>query len=77
MRPHLRQESDYIASIDSAVQRAAAILDLVDVQEEDDEDIDLAYEERFHCGTCIVRTVMDEVWPSIEAYIDFLSHKHD
>jgi hypothetical protein len=29
-------------------------------------------EERFHCGSCIVRTVMEEVWPAVEKYIDHL-----
>lgn len=74
-------EASFIAAIDAAVRRAEFVMDLGDVPDEGDAASDeagmLAFEERFHCGTCVVRTVMDEVWPPIESYINYLSHKHD
>jgi hypothetical protein len=51
----------------AACGRAASLLDLDDAECEE-QFWDLR-DERTHCGTCTVRTVMDEVWPSIEKYL--------
>ena len=67
-------EQDLIVKIDLAIQHAAALMDMRDyehLEEDTDESLDVM-EERFHCGTCIVCTVMDAVWPSVEEYVDYL-----
>ena len=65
--------NDLLSNIDLAVIAAARVLDLEDVIEEDVEEV---YDEIYHCGTCTVRSVMELVYPSIEAYMDYLeTHK--
>ena len=67
-------EQDLLVKIDLAIQHAAALMDMRDydhLEEDTDESLD-AMEGRFHCGTCIVRTVMEAVWPSVEEYVDYL-----
>lgn len=63
-------EEDHLQAIDEAIVRAAQVMDLEDVAELDDERLSDIYEERHHCGVCIVRTVMETVWPSMEEYIE-------
>ena len=67
-------EVEYLHNIDIAIQHAASLMDMRDFDhlEEDTDESLSAMEERFHCGTCIVRTVMEEVWPAVEKYIDHL-----
>jgi hypothetical protein len=36
-----------------------------------DDEQDSIYEERFHCGTCIVRSVLDTIWVDMERLMDF------
>ncbi len=67
--PISEEEMNYLTVIDEAVMAAAQLMDLVDALDEDDYE-DLS-DERFHCGTCVVRTVMETVWPSIEKYIEY------
>lgn len=63
-------------AIDEAIKKAASHLDLDHIDGDGtDEQYSDAYEEIFHCTTCIVRNVMEIVWPSIEEYIDFLKEK--
>jgi hypothetical protein len=56
-----------LREIDDAIVRAGRLMDLADATTEEQQ-ADL-YEHRYHCGTCVVRTVLDEVWPAISAYI--------
>lgn len=67
-------EDDFLLNIDIAIQNAALLMDMKDFDhlEEDTDESLLAEEARFHCGTCVVRTVMEEVWPAVEKYIDHL-----
>lgn len=58
--------------INKAIVRAAEVLDLKDLDDASEEEQLAAWDERHHCGTCIMRTVMEEIWPEIEAYVDFL-----
>ena len=67
-------------AIDRSIVYAAIVMDLEDLNvvglDEDaaEEVREYAYEERFHCGTCIVRAVMGVVWPAVEEYITWLKN---
>jgi hypothetical protein len=67
-------EEEYFRNIDIAIQHAAFLMEMKDFEhlDEDTDESLSAAEERFHCGSCIVRTVMEEVWPAVEKYIDYL-----
>ena len=56
-----------LREIDDAIVRAANLMDLADATTAEQEHE--LHEARYHCGTCVVRTVLDEVWPAISAYI--------
>lgn len=67
-------DDEFREEIDLAITRAGFLMDMGDfahLEEDTDESLD-AMEARFHCGTCVVRTVMETVWPSIENYIEYL-----
>lgn len=67
------KEKFFLEVIDLKIADAAKIMDLWDLDEDADaEEGELLWEQRHHCGVCQVRTVMEEVWPSIESYIDWL-----
>lgn len=66
-------EDAYIEAIDEAIKKAAILLDGSDLPDDiDDEEMTDILEDRHHCGTCQVRTVMEEIWPKVENYIDFI-----
>lgn len=68
----------FLTKIDSAIQKAAVVMDLGDVYDGgdiDDEVHEEVYEARHHCGTCQVRTVMETVWPAVEDYIEHLKSR--
>lgn len=68
-------QEKFIYAIDDRVVEAGKILDMADLTEEESENpdtYDSVYEERFHCGVCTVRTVMETVWPSVDEYLDYL-----
>lgn len=69
-------ENEYLESINKAIISAEQKMDLLDVVDDhgevDDAHLETIYESRFHCGTCIVRTVLEEIWPSVQDYIDHL-----
>ena len=69
----MKTEQDFLIEIDKSFVKAAQVLDCVDVAEDVDEEtlMDL-HEDRHHCGTCQVRTVMEVIWPAVEEYIDWL-----
>jgi hypothetical protein len=70
------EELKYLNAVDEAIKRAAVIMELGDIEEdESSDDFDSIYEERFHCGTCIVRTVLDEIWPDLNNLMDFYERK--
>lgn len=69
----MNEEEQLLLNIDLSFQRAAGLMELSDfahLDEETDESLEAA-EVRFHCGTCIVRTVLEEVWPEVEKLIDY------
>ena len=74
-------ESDEQAllNIDKAIEQAGLLLDLADAPWGDSPEADAyreeVFEERFHCGVCTVRVVMETVWPAIEDYISDLKAK--
>jgi hypothetical protein len=71
-------EDDYIEAINIAIFDAGKYMDMDDVDATlDNEAHELAYEERYHCGTCVVRSVLEQIWPPLKNYIDFLSEKDD
>jgi hypothetical protein len=64
---------EYLDKIDEAIKHAAKIMDLDDLDPENNvEEYETEWEARFHCGACVVRTVMDNIWPSVEEYITAL-----
>ena len=68
-------QEKFIYAIDDKIKEAGDIMDLADLtdDEADNPDVyDTVYEERFHCGKCVVRTVMETVWPSVDEYMDYL-----
>lgn len=70
------EELNYLNAVDEAIKRAAVVMELGDIDEDDSsEDFDSIYEDRFHCGTCIVRTVLDEIWPDLNNLMDFYERK--
>jgi len=64
-----------LIDIDNSIIKAASMIDSLGYDESEDPfneyDYDDRYEMIYHCGTCTVRYVMEQIWPSIEAYIDF------
>ncbi len=64
-----------ILAIDSKIIEAGKVMELADISEEHEDDqefLDSVYEERFHCGTCIVTNVMEIVYPAVGEYFDYL-----
>lgn len=70
MNDLVADEQIALLAIDDAIHRAGLLMDLDGA--ETDEERDLLYDERYHCGKCIVRTVLEEVWPAVDSYIDLL-----
>lgn len=66
------EELGYLNEIDRRIMRAANLMDCADVADADEEAAMDIYEERHHCGTCMVRTVLEEVWPAVDEYVDWL-----
>lgn len=73
---HEYKETQLLDVIDEKIERAAVLLECNDVDLSDEQEAELEmerlYEMRHHCGTCTVRTVMEEVWPAVQEYIDWL-----
>jgi hypothetical protein len=65
---------ELLSNINSAIIAAALVLDLEGV---DVADIEEVYEGIYHCGTCTVRSVMEVIYPSIEACLDYLELEKD
>ena len=71
-------EDEYIEAINAAIIQANNYMDLNDINDELEDDAhESAYEERYHCGTCVVRSVVEQIWPAVNDYIMFLSHAND
>lgn len=64
-----------LQGLDEAFIRAANLMDLTDAT--DDESQMELHEARYHCGNCIVRTVLDEVWPAFEVYTSAMRESKD
>lgn len=66
------QEIALLKAVDDAIVRAGQLMDLEDLPEEMDEDERNAmWEDRFHCGKCVVRTVMETIWDDLSALMDY------
>lgn len=76
-------QKQMILAIDAKIIEAGDIMELADISDEHEDDqefIDSVYEERFHCGKCIVTNVMETVYPPIGEYFDYLEalvEKHE
>lgn len=44
----------------------------IDNEEECERVMEEAYEERFHCEICIVRDVLEIMWPAVQNYLNTL-----
>lgn len=70
------EEMKFLEAVDTAIKRAGVKMELGDLDEDMPEDeVDSIYEARFHCGTCIVSAVMEEIWPELSALMDYYEHK--
>lgn len=67
-------ERTHYERIDAAVKAAERKVALEDV-EDDEEAREDAFEAIFHCETCIVREVMEVIWPPVADYIDWLRNQ--
>jgi hypothetical protein len=57
---------DLLRKVDEAIIRAGEIMELADIGEDAPEDeVNDTYEARFHCGKCIVSTVMTTIWDDL------------
>lgn len=66
-------EMAFLNAIDKAIIDAASLLEGADLPwEAEDDEFYSTFEERHHCGTCMVRVVMETVWPAIDDYIEWL-----
>lgn len=66
------QEKTLLQALDEAIKVAGKKMDLDDIADDaPDDEQDSIYEERFHCGTCIVRSVLDTIWVDMERLMDF------
>lgn len=66
------QEKTLLQALDEAIKVAGKKMDLDDIADDaPDDEQDSIYEERFHCGTCIVRSVLDTIWFDMERLMDF------
>lgn len=74
--PSNLDEEFLVMQIGQKIHEAGQIMDLNDLPEDatEEEYMEL-YEDRFHCGVCITRAVLEVVWPSVEAYIEYLKGK--
>ena len=62
----------FVSGFDNGVMRAQAHLALDDIDQDDEETLMEAYEERYHCEVCLVREIMDCVMPAVATYIETL-----
>lgn len=62
----------FLEAIDAAIVAAGEFCELADIDPDDDDAVASAYEDRFHCGVCTTRVVMETVWPAVENYISHL-----
>ena len=74
----LKTEQEFLEKIDESFDKAARVLELADLPDQLGEaDLEQFYEDRHHCGPCMVRTVMDVVWPTVEEYVNWLKGEGD
>jgi len=69
-------EQEFLEAIDKAIEQAAYIMDMRDIEDVDEDEFDMILEARNHCGTCMVRTVMETVWPEVDKYIYYLKYQN-
>jgi len=66
------EEMTLMQAVDKAIERAGEKMELADLPEDmDDDEKDSVYEERFHCGKCIVTAVMETIWDDLSALMDY------
>jgi hypothetical protein len=68
-------EDQFLVAIDKAVEEAARLMEIQDAMDVESEEYEMLLEARHHCGTCMVRTVMETVWPEVEKYINYLKYR--
>jgi hypothetical protein len=65
-------QDEYLKKIDAAIIEAGKIMDLDDLDPDKEDEYESEWENRYHCGVCVVRTVMEAIWPSVEEYVEAL-----
>ena len=70
------REKELLFAVDAAIVRAGEIMEMADLPEGTTEDeYEAYYEQRFHCGKCIVSTVMETIWDDMKNLIDYYEAK--
>lgn len=66
------EEMALMKAVDDAIIRAGDKMELADLSDDmDDDEKDSIYEDRFHCGKCIVTAVMEEIWDDLSVLMDY------
>ena len=66
------EELRLMTAVDDAIKLAGDKMELEDLDEDmDDDEKDSIYEDRFHCGKCIVTTVMETIWDDLNNLMDY------
>lgn len=68
-------EMDLLRKVDEAIVRAGELMEMADISDEDEDEYDSVYEARFHCGKCIVSTVMETIWDDLKNLMDYYEAK--
>ncbi len=69
------EEMRLMTIVDEAIKLAGEKMELADLPEDMDEDEkESVYEDRFHCGQCMVRVVMETIWDDLNNLMDYYEH---
>lgn len=70
------EEMRLLKAVDAAIERAGEKMELADLPEDFPEDeVDSIYEDRFHCGKCIVTNVMETIWDDLNALMEYYNQR--
>lgn len=68
----INTRDEFYQHLNEAFRKAEQFIGLGDVDDEDEEALADAHDERFHCEVCIVREIAGIMWEPIERYIGLL-----
>jgi len=68
-------EKALLLKVDDAIARAGDLMDLKDIDPDDSDAYDEAFEARFHCGKCVVTNVMETIWEDLNNLMEYYSDR--